>query len=79
MRAASRVVSVLNEIQGVEPHSEPAHTTVQNFILRIGLYLLQQAQARARPHHGNWNVEVFCGIRHPALRLSATESTADAP
>jgi len=47
MRAASRVVGVLNEIKGVGPHLEPAHTTVQNFILRIGLYLLQQSQKRA--------------------------------
>lgn len=47
MRAASRVVGVLNEIRGKAPHLEPAHTTVQNFILRIGLYLLQQSQTRA--------------------------------
>ena len=46
MRAASRIVGVLNEIGGVGPHLEPAHTTVQNFILRIGLHLLQQAQTR---------------------------------
>lgn len=43
MRAASRVVGVLHEINGAGPYLEPAHTTVQNFILRIGLYLLQQA------------------------------------
>jgi hypothetical protein len=47
MRAASRVVGVLNEIRGEGPHLEPAHTTVQNFILRIGLYLLQQSQTWA--------------------------------
>ena len=47
MRAASRVVGVLNEIGGAGPHLEPAHTTVQNFILRIGLYLLQQSQTWA--------------------------------
>ena len=47
MRAASRVVGVLNEINGAGVHLEPAHTTVQNFILRIGLYLLQQAQRSA--------------------------------
>lgn len=44
MRGASRVVGVLNEISGAGPYLEPAHTTVQNFILRIGLYLLQQAR-----------------------------------
>ncbi len=44
MRGASRVVGVLHEISGAGPYLEPAHTTVQNFILRIGLYLLQQAQ-----------------------------------
>jgi len=80
MRAASRVVGVLNEIGGVGPHLEPAHTTVQNFILRIGLHLLQQAQTRANDwiwivDHtiaiGTLKCFVVLGIRHSDyLRLN---------
>jgi hypothetical protein len=80
MRAASRVVGVLNEISGVGPYLEPAHTTVQNFILRIGLYLLQQAQTRADDwiwivDHtiaiGTLKCFVVLGIRHSDyLRLN---------
>lgn len=73
MRAASRVVGVLNEIGGVGPYLEPAHTTVQNFILRIGLYLLQQSQTRADDwiwvvdhtiSMGTLKCFVVLGIRH---------------
>jgi hypothetical protein len=42
MRASSRICDVLAEIDGRPPFEEPCHTTIQNFILRIGLYLVQQ-------------------------------------
>ena len=42
MRAASRICNVLAEIAGRPQFEEPSHTTVQNFMLRIGLYLLQR-------------------------------------
>ena len=48
MRAASRLIGLTNELNGDEPYDHPSHTTVQNFILRIGLYLLLRA---TRPHH----------------------------
>jgi hypothetical protein len=48
MRAASRIIGLTNELNGDEPYDHPSHTTVQNFILRIGLYLLLRA---TRPHH----------------------------
>jgi len=40
MRAASRISSLIRELNGDDPCHHPSHTTVQNFILRIGLYLL---------------------------------------
>jgi|TARA_B110000196_G_scaffold317099_1_gene329602 hypothetical protein len=42
MRAASRISGLINVLNGDDPHNHPSHTTVQNFILRIGLYLLQR-------------------------------------
>ena len=48
MRAASRLIGLTNELNGDQPYHHPSHTTVQNFILRIGLYLLLRA---TRPHH----------------------------
>lgn len=42
MRAASRISGLINELNGDGPYDYPSHTTVQNFILRIGLYLLQR-------------------------------------
>lgn len=46
MRAASRVCGVLAQIAGKPPFEEPSHTTVQNFLLRIGLYLLRRQDLR---------------------------------
>jgi len=46
MRAASRVCGVLAQIAGQPPFEEPSHTTVQNFMLRIGLYLLKRDDLR---------------------------------
>jgi len=46
MRAASRIASVLAELAGRPPFEEPSHVTVQNFMLRIGLYLLQRDDLR---------------------------------
>ena len=48
MRAASRLIGLTNELNGDQPYHHPSHTTVQNFLLRIGLYLLLRA---TRPHH----------------------------
>ncbi len=42
MRAASRISGLINELNGDGPYDYPSHTTVQNFILRIGLYLLRK-------------------------------------
>jgi len=41
MRAAARVGDVLAQISQRVPFEEPCHTTIQNFILRIGLYLIE--------------------------------------
>ncbi len=41
MRAASRVCHLLDEILQRLPFEQPCHTTVQNFVLRIGLYLIE--------------------------------------
>jgi hypothetical protein len=41
MRASSRVLNVMDEMDGRPAFDEPCHTTVQNFIVRIGLYLTQ--------------------------------------
>lgn len=50
MRAASRVCALLADIAGRPAFEEPSHTTVQNFILRIGLYLLQRNDLK----HDDW-------------------------
>jgi hypothetical protein len=42
MRAASRISGLIKVLNGDDPYDRPSHTTVQNFILRIGLYLLQR-------------------------------------
>lgn len=42
MRASSRVLNVMAQVDGRPAFDEPCHTTVQNFIVRIGLYLVQQ-------------------------------------
>ena len=41
LRASSRICDLLALIQGQPSFEEPCHTTVQNFILRIGLYLIE--------------------------------------
>ena len=50
MRAASRVCDLLAEISHRLPFEEPCHTTVQNFILRIGLYLIEHRDLK----RGDW-------------------------
>jgi len=42
MRASSRVCGIIFQLAGCQPFEYPSHTTVQNFILRICLYLLKQ-------------------------------------
>ena len=42
MRASSRVLNVMAQVDVRPAFDEPCHTTVQNFIVRIGLYLAQQ-------------------------------------
>jgi len=46
MRAASRVLELTSVQMGQDPHQAPSHTTVQNFLLRIGLCLLQRDTLR---------------------------------
>lgn len=50
MRAASRVCDLLAEIEQQLPFEQPCHTTVQNFILRIGLYLIKHRDLK----RGDW-------------------------
>jgi hypothetical protein len=50
MRGASRIGGIINNIVGRQPFEYPSHTTVQNFILRVGLYLLQRNSQR----HNDW-------------------------
>ncbi len=50
MRGASRVCGIINNIAGLNPFEYPSHTTVQNFILRVGLYLLKRDNQR----HDDW-------------------------
>lgn len=41
MRAASRITIIVNQFNGQDFVDAPSHTTVQNFLLRIGLYVLR--------------------------------------
>lgn len=41
MRAASRITIIVNQCNGQDFADAPSHTTVQNFLLRIGLYVLR--------------------------------------
>lgn len=41
MRASSRVLNVMAQVGGRSAFDAPCHTTVQNFIVRIGLHLVQ--------------------------------------
>ena len=41
MRAASRITIIVNQCNGQDFVDAPSHTTVQNFLLRIGLYVLR--------------------------------------
>jgi len=50
MRGASRICGIINNIAGRNPFEYPSHTTVQNFILRVGLYLLR----RNNQQHDDW-------------------------
>ena len=50
MRASSRVCGIIFQLAGRQPFEYPSHTTVQNFILRICLYLLQHNRQR----HDDW-------------------------
>lgn len=46
MRAASRISALLADIAGRPAFEEPSHTTVQNFVLRIGLYIVQRTDLK---------------------------------
>jgi len=72
MRAASRISGIVNQLAGGPKFDYPSRMTVQNFILRIGLYLLQSI-----PAHPDWiwivdhtfsvgtfKVMIVLGIRH---------------
>lgn len=48
MRAASRIKSISDELMGQAGDEAPTHTTIQNFLLRIGLYVLQCLAQRQR-------------------------------
>lgn len=50
MRGASRICGIINNIAGRNLFEYPSHTTVQNFILRVGLYLLERNKQR----HDDW-------------------------
>jgi len=50
MRGASRICGIINSIAGRNPFEYPAHTTVQNYIQRVGLYLLERNNQR----HDDW-------------------------
>lgn len=50
LRASSRVCAIIYQLAGYPPYEYPSHTTVQNFILRIGLYLLLGNRQR----HDDW-------------------------
>ena len=41
MRAASRITIIVNQCTGNDLADTPSYTTVQNFVLRIGLYVLR--------------------------------------
>jgi hypothetical protein len=56
LRASSRICDLLAVIQGQPSFEEPCHTTVQNFILRIGLYLIE--------HHAGFNPNRIWIIDH---------------
>lgn len=56
MRASARICDLLALIQGLPSFEEPCHTTVQNFILRIGLYLIE--------HHTGFNPNRIWIIDH---------------
>lgn len=72
MRAAARISGIVNQLAGGPRFDYPSRMTVQNFILRIGLYLLQSVS----PHHdwiwivdhtfsvGTFKVMIVLGIRH---------------
>ncbi len=49
MRGASRICGIINSIAGRNLFEYPSHTTVQNFLLRIGLYLLLRIEK-----HDDW-------------------------
>lgn len=50
MRGASRICGIINNIAGREPFNYPSHTTVQNCILRLGLFILRRNIQR----HDDW-------------------------
>ena len=50
MRGASRICGIINNIAGREPFDYPSHTTVQNCILRLGLFILRRNIQR----HDDW-------------------------
>lgn len=49
MRAATRICGIVNHLADRPPFEYPSHTTVRNFLLRVGLYLLQNVR-----RHGDW-------------------------
>ena len=46
MRAASRIMSICDVMIGKAGDDAPSHTTIQNFLLRIALYILQYLARR---------------------------------
>lgn len=72
MRAAARISGIVNHLAGGPKFDYPSHTTVQNFLLRIGLYLLQNVSRQSDwiwivDHTfsvGTFKVMIVLGIRH---------------
>jgi hypothetical protein len=72
MRAAARISGILNQLVGGPKFDCPSHMTVQNFIIRIGLYLLQTTNVHQDwiwlvDHTfsvGTFKVMIVLGIRH---------------
>jgi hypothetical protein len=72
MRAAARISGIVNQLAGGPRFDYPSRMTVQNFILRIGLYLLQSVSPQSDwiwivDHTfsvGTFKVMIVLGIRH---------------
>lgn len=72
MRAAARISGIVNQLAGGPMFDYPSRMTVQNFILRIGLYLLQSVRPQSDwiwivDHTfsvGTFKVMIVLAIRH---------------